>query len=267
MNLNLRLGTVSVRGGPELAGLLLVVSLAGCGGDSEPSAAAPVRSASPPAGATASTTLLSIPEWDAQDEGAHVPIEPGTYLIPSSDWSVASFTVTFPEGWTVQYGHVYAKHSDQPDEFGFYGVVVEEIFADTCRGEGGPTRAVGPGVDALVTALREQKGGALTTNVTETTFGGYPATRLDLRIPERLDLSRCQMAEYGFTGLQVWYSEPTDKYFVLLPGGAATVYVVDVEGERQVFLTQVGNPDSEADLAELETVLDSIDIEGQTAPG
>ena len=70
------------------------------------------------------------------------------------------------------------------------------------------------------------------------------------------------MAEYGFAGLQVWYSEPTDKYFVLLPGAVATVYVVDVEGERQVFLTQVGNPDSDTDLAELETVLDSIDIQG-----
>jgi hypothetical protein len=69
------------------------------------------------------------------------------------------------------------------------------------------------------------------------------------------------MAEYGFAGLQVWYSEPADKYFVLLPGAVATVYVVDVEGERQVFLTQVGNPHSQTDLAELQTVLESIEIE------
>jgi hypothetical protein len=261
MNKNIRVARVPLHGRAKLAGLLLVVSLAGCGGDSETSAA-PVRSASPSAGATASPTLLSIPEWDAQDEGAHVPIESGTYLIPSSDWSVADFTVTFPDSWTVQYGHAFGKHPDQPDEFGFYAVVVDEVFADACRGEGGPTRAIGPGVDALITALRDQKGGALKTNVTETIFGGYPATRLDLRIPKRADLDRCQMAEYGFTGLQVWYSESADKYFVLLPGAVATVYVVDVAGERQVFLTQVGNPDSEADLAELETVLDSIDIEG-----
>jgi hypothetical protein len=140
--------------------------------------------------------------------------------------------------------------------------VVDEIYTDACRGEGGTTRPIGPGVDALVTALREQKGGALKTNVTDTILGGYPATRIDLRIPKRADLDRCQMAEYGFAGLQVWYSEPADKYFVLLPGALATVYVVDVRGERQVFLTQVGNPDSEADLAELERVLESIDIEG-----
>ena len=29
-------------------------------------------------------------------------------------------SVTFPEGWTVQSGHNYLKHSDAPDEFGFY---------------------------------------------------------------------------------------------------------------------------------------------------
>jgi hypothetical protein len=237
--------------------MLVAVGLSGCSGKSE---ASPQSKPSVPV--TPSALLLSIPEWNPEDEGEHVPLEPGTYFIPSSPWSVAGFTVTFPEGWTVQYGHAFAQHGDTDDEFGFYAVVVDEVFADACRGEGGPTRTIGPGVDALITALRDQKGEALKNNVTETIFGGYPATRLDLRIPKRADLDRCQMAEYGFTGLQVWYSEPADKYFVLLPGAVATVYVVDVGGERQVFLTQVGNPDSDADLAELETVLDSIDIEG-----
>ena len=236
--------------------MLVAVGLSGCSGESEAS-----PQSKPSASVKTSASLLSVPEWSPEDEGDHVPLDPGTYFIPTSPWSVAGFTVTLPEGWTVQYGHVFGKHSDQPDEFGFYGVVVDEIFTDACRGEGGTTRAIGPGVDSLITALREQKGGALKTNVTETILGGYPATRIDLRIPKRADLERCQMAEYGFAGLQVWYSEPADKYFVLLPGAVATVYGVDVGGERQVFLAQVGNPDSEADLTELETVLRSIDIE------
>jgi hypothetical protein len=81
-------------------------------------------------------------------------------------------------------------------------------------------------------------------------------------IPRRLDLDRCQMAEYGYSGLQVWHSKRADKYFVLLPGSVASVYVVDVNGERQVFLTQLGNPTSTTDRAELQAVLDSIQIEG-----
>ncbi len=236
--------------------MLAAVCLGGCSAESDASPQSE-RSES----VTPSASLLSVPEWNPEDEGEHVPLEPGTYFIPSSPWSVAGFTVTFPEGWTVQYGHVFAQHGDTDDEFGFYAVLVDEVFADACRGEGGPTRAIASGVDSLITALRDQESG-LRASASETTFGGYPAARIDLRISRRTDLGRCQMAEYGFTGLQVWYSEPADKYFVLLPGAVATAYVVDLDGVRQVFLTQVDNPDSRADLAELETVLASIDIEG-----
>jgi hypothetical protein len=124
-------------------------------------------------------------------------------MIPRSTWSVADFTVTFPDGWTVQYGHGFAQHHDQPNEFGFYGVVVDEIFSDACRGKGGASTSVGPGVDALVTALLEQDGGTVKTKPVHTTLGGYPATRIDLRIANRVDLDTCQTAEYGFWGLQV----------------------------------------------------------------
>jgi len=36
--------------------------------------------------------------------------------------------------------------------------------------------------------------------------------------------------------------QPADKYFVLLPDGTASVYVGDVDGARQVFVTQVREP-------------------------
>ena len=200
-----------------------------------------------------------MPEWDAGDEGAHVPIEPGTYLIPSSAWSVADFMVAFPEGWTVQYGHVFSRHADEDNEFGFYPVVVDEIYADACRGERGDVVTVGPGVQDLVDALLEQPGPAKRGPV-DTTLGGYPAIRIDLSIPRRLQHRDCFLGPG--TGVQVWYSEPADKYFVLLPGAVASVYVVDVDGKPQVFLSQVGNPKSAQDRAELQTVLDSIHIEG-----
>lgn len=210
-----------------------------------------------------SATLRTIPEWEAEDGGAHTPIEAGTYLVPSSPWSVADFTVTFPAGWTVQYGHVYGSNAETADEFGFYAVVVEEIYRDSCAPENETTRAVGPGIDDLGTALREQLGGAAVSEPVSTTLGGYPATRIDVEIPEHMDLARCRMAP---AGLQIWYSEPADKYFVLLVDATASVYVVDVDGQRQVFLTQVSSSTSAADRAELQAVLDSIRIEGSSSP-
>lgn len=39
-----------------------------------------------------------------------------------------------------------------------------------------------------------------------------------------------------------------DKYFVLLPDGIASVYIVNVDGQRQVFLTQYRSATSDEDL-------------------
>lgn len=187
-------------------------------------------------------------------------MEAGTYLVPSSEWSVADFTVTFPEGWAVQYGHVFDRHGDTDEEFGFYAVVVDEIYTNACRGEGVPMD-VGPRVDDLIAALLDQPG-PRSSEPERTTLGGYPAVRIDLEVPHNLDLEKCRLADDDVMGLQVWYSVPADKYFVLLPHAAASVYVVDVDGQRQVFLTQVSNHASAADRAELQAVLDSIHIEG-----
>jgi hypothetical protein len=237
-------------------GLLLVPGLAGCGDDSDGSGASVAVLSK-----RSFDTLRTIPERDEQDEEEVAPIEPGRYLVPSSAWSVTDFTVTFPEGWTAQYGHVYGKNRDEADELGFYAVVVDEIYNDSCAPEDETTRAVGPGIDDLDAALRWQAGGATISKAVSTTLGGYPATRIHLRIPKHLDVAGCRLAPYG---LQIWYSEPADQYFVLLPGAVATVYVVDVDGERQVFLTQAGDSTSAADRAELQTVLDSIHIAGST---
>lgn len=228
-----------------VVGLSLVVALTGCDDDTSPP--------SHPSAATATAAVStpgSIPEGDAA-------IEPGTYRIPKSAWSVANFTVTFPEGWTVQYGHVYASQSDEADEFGFYAVVVDEIFTEGCAGSSSGLTELGPSVDDLAEALLEQAG-PTKSGPADTTLGGYPATRIDLTVPEGFDLEPCNAADIG---LQIWYSPPADKNFVLLDDAIASVYILDVDGERQVFVTQHAATTSEEDLAELQTVLDSIRIE------
>jgi hypothetical protein len=184
-------------------------------------------------------------------------IEPGSYRIPSSEWSALDFTVTFPAGWTVQYGHVYHQNHERGETAEFYAIDLDEVYTDSCHGEGIP-REVGPGVDDLVTALLEQEGPVAGEPV-ETTLGGYPATRIDLRVPKRLDLEDCRLADDRVLGLQLWYSVSADKYFVLLPRGTAHVYILDVDGDRQVFVTQQVSP-TPADRTELQAVLDSIRV-------
>jgi hypothetical protein len=211
--------------------------------------------ASPPSAPPSSTPGRTTTQFAYSTEP--VAIEPGTYRIPKSAWSVADFEVTLPEGWTVQYGHVFQKHADAPDEFGFYAVVVEEVYADACDGSNGRLIEVGPSIDDLTTALLEQAGPETIGPVT-TTLGGYPATRIEFSVPEGFDLAPCIL---GDIGLQIWYSRPADKYFVLLSDAIMTVYLIDVDGQRQVFLAGYRSATSEEDVAELQTVLDSIHIE------
>jgi len=187
-----------------------------------------------------------------------VAVEPGTYRIPGSEWSTAAYTVTFPEGWTVQYGHVFLKDSENPDGFGFYAVDPDEIYADACKGSNGQLEEVGPSVDDLATTLLHQSGPKAKGPIT-TTLGGYPATRIDLAVPKGFDLEPCNVKDVG---LQVWYSAPADKYFVLLPDGIMSVYIVDVDGTRQTFVTGPRGPaTSNEDAGELQAILDSIRIE------
>lgn len=101
------------------AGLVAIALVAMQLDDAETPADQPSPNTSVPA-------LGSIPAGDAS-------IEPGTYLVPSSAWSVADFEVTFPDGWTVQDGHVYAKN-DGDEEVGFHAVVVDDIWAEPCAG-------------------------------------------------------------------------------------------------------------------------------------
>ena len=234
---------------PVLAAAVLLAVLTACagGGSGGGQASTPSTIPSPTPGATTTPFAYSTEP---------LAIEPGTYRIPRSEWSLLDFTVTIPEGWAVQYGHVYLKHADTDDELGFYAVVVDAIYADACEGSNGELMEIGPSVNNLAAALLQQRD-PLASGPVDTTLGGYSATRVDLTIPEGFDLAPCNLESIG---LQIWYSAPADKYFVLLPDAIMSVYIVDVDGQRQVFLTG-GSTTSDEDMRELQAILDSIQIE------
>lgn len=202
-----------------------------------------------------SPTFRAMPSGDGVKDQ---PIEPGTYRIPRSEWSAVDFTIAFPEGWTVQYGNIY--HSARDEALTIEAAVVDEIFTDACGGVDGVPAAVGPQVQDLVRALRRQPGPVASRPV-QTALGGYPATRVDLRVPKGLDLESCRMARDGGLALQIWHSERASNYFVLFPQAVASVYVIDVDGQRQVFVAQNRSPTSPRARMELQSVLDSIRIQ------
>ena len=204
-----------------------------------------------------STTPVSTTVAAARsDFPASGPVEPGTYHIAPSEWVVAGFTMTMPEGWETQYDSPGGiKHSDQLGELFFYFVIVDAIYSDPCQGEG-ELIEVGPSVDDLAQALLEQPF-TVATEPVDTTLGGLPAKRIDLTVSDDLDATACRMGEH----LQIWYSPPADKYFVLLGDGTASVYILDVKGERQVFVTHHWGRATPEDISEMQTIVESITID------
>lgn len=212
---------------------------------------------------TTSTTAVSTTVAAARsDFPSSGPVEPGTYHIPPSAWSVAGITMTMPEGWETQYGSPGTFKVSGPDEeLGFYFVIVDAIYSDPCVGSGGGAdelMEVGPSVDDLAQALLEQPH-TVASGPVNTTLGGLPAKRIDLTMEDDPETATCNMQVPGH--LQIWHSLPVDKYFVLLGSGTASVYILDVNGERQVFLTQYQAGVSTDDIDEMQTIIDSITID------
>lgn len=182
-------------------------------------------------------------------------LAPGAYRIPAGSQTPADLTFTVPAGWQAQYLG-FTKHMAQPGEVGLVPFIVTHVYTDTCAPEGEFELApIGPTVDDLASAL-EALGGAEVSPAEDITVDGYPAKRVDLAFSEDIDLADCRVPT-----LQVWANASETDFFAQHPGSAASVYIVDVRGQTVVITASRRNAASESDVAEMEAVVDSVQIE------
>ena len=182
-------------------------------------------------------------------------LEPGMYRIPAGAWTPADLTFTVPAGWQAQYLG-FSKHLDQPNEMGLVPFIVTHVYTDTCAPEGEFELApIGPSVDDLANAL-EALGGAEVSPAEDMTVDEYPAKRVDLAFSEDIALADCRVP-----ALQIWANASETDFFSVLPGSVASVYIVDVQGQTLAMVATWRNSPSESDVAELEAMVDSVQIE------
>ena len=182
-------------------------------------------------------------------------LAPGMYRIPAGSQTPADLTFTVPAGWQVQYLG-FTKHMAQPGEVGLVPFIVTHVYTDTCAPEGEFELApIGPTVEDLASAL-EALGGAEVSPAEDITVDGYPAKRVDLAFSDDIDLADCRVP-----ALQVWANASETDFFAQHPGSAASVYIVDVRGQTVVITATRRNAASELDVAEMEAILASIQIE------
>lgn len=185
------------------------------------------------------------------------PLAAGRYYLDNRYYTNASrLTLTLPAGWTTEeYGELY-KDRGEPGEVKFITWTLTHVFADVCQW--GRLVDVGTTVDELVTALTVQEGREASAP-TSVTVGGFPAKRVELTVPADLDPATCT------NGVLRYWPAPgpdmSDGDCCASPGSTDSVYVVDVAGNRLVVVARYHPGSSAENRAELQGVVDSIEIE------
>lgn len=176
-------------------------------------------------------------------------LEPGTYTLAHG----LNATITVPAGWINLDQQGVAKgdgDSFMVVTFWPFPTDFEEVYTDPCNWSTSIIEPpVGPTVDELASALAAQsmRGDAVPADVT---IDGYEGKYLEMTVPSDIDFASCDSAEF-----RSWLGR-----FHQGPGQTDRVYILDVDGERQVLIAHHMPGVSAAELAEQQEVLDSIDF-------
>ncbi len=229
-----------------VVGIYLLPGQGGIGGPGPTATPTPTASPSPtPSPAITATKLPS--------SGA---LAPGTYYIDDAIYTQAARLVfTVPAGWTGE-ENVIHKHKDGPGGLRLEPWQVSHVYGDVCHWRG-TLVPVGTTVDELISALEVQTGRNASAP-TDVTFGGFPAKRIELNTPDQ----EAALCDGGF--LRYWPDPgPNENGGLGSPRGNHTdvLYVVDVADGRVVVVARYYADSSAQDVAELDAIVESIQIE------
>ncbi len=164
-------------------------------------------------------------------------------------------TVTLPSGWETR--DVFVLKSGSDPLFGLSFFDVAGIYADGCQWVL-VQPAVGPSVDDLVAAFARVPGfgGA----VRDVTVDGFPGKLVEYTVPD-YDPVECRSGRFGLfqeDGPLGLSGDPS--LWAQAPGQRNEFRILDVDGTRLVVGAGYPPDISAADLRQLRTVLDSVEI-------
>jgi hypothetical protein len=196
------------------------------------------------------------------------PLEPGTYFIdPDADPSTPLRVVyeVPAEGWSMWTGAV--KFADD-GHVGISITTVENLVSDGCSDHSWADPAVGPSVDDLAVALADLAPFRVTSPPKDVTIYGYSGKHLELAVPDLPVKGEGDNRRFaGCMGgtLESWIApEALGGVFYgynAEPGRTEEFWILDVDGTRLMIEANWSPASPRKDVAEMRTVLDSIQIE------
>ena len=175
-------------------------------------------------------------------EDASGALEPGAY---ASSIDSIEITYTVPAGWTREPAapELAGPYAGEIGGLSFW--IVTDLFADPCRfDQGNLDPPPGPGVDDLANALVEQPG-VEAEPPSDVVVDGYAGAYVEYTTP-------ADCAQFG-----PW---ETPNGVVLSPSTDARYWILDVDGTRLVILAYLWDDATQEGRAELQAIIDSVEI-------
>lgn len=191
-------------------------------------------------------------------------LEPGPYLIDmdnvTSRSGVPDALITVPDGWSSIDGWgVNRGGEDQAEWAGITFWSVDEVYAHPCQWDV-PRLDPGSTVDGLASTLATVPLREATPPV-EVTLDGYPGKRLDWSVPADMDFSTCDADSEG-TGFFSWTGTgAAGLRYQQGPGQVDRLWILDVGGARLVIDAMSMPGTSDATIAEMVEIVESIDFQ------
>jgi hypothetical protein len=181
-------------------------------------------------------------------------LEAGTYRV--TVLGTGDATITVPAGWLAYDNFSVNNNGASPTLtaviFWTPDSDFQRVYADPCHWQAGYVDPpVGPSVDDLATALANQplRGDSVPIEVS---VGGYQGKMVELSVPSDQNFADCDAGEF-----RSW----SGRYHQG-PGQIDQIYILDVGGQRLVIDTFFMPGTSDADRAERQAIMDSIQIDG-----
>jgi hypothetical protein len=254
-------------------GLTLTACSAGGASTSAPSSSSspslpsptPGVTTAPSVSATTSPTAVPAPTYPANVLGPDdfSPLEVETYFIEPDATDIQVFFTIPAEGWLSWIGTFKPEQGNQG--VGMSIVNVTNLVQEGCTTHAAADPPVGPTVDDMAAALAALSPFILTKPPSDFTVDGFSGKHLELTVPDlAFQVNGDATWFIGCTNgeLKSWIGEPLSYAFhgYSHPGQVEEIWLLDVDGTR-LMISAIWSPGSpEGDVAELRSILDSIDI-------
>ena len=235
----------------------------------DPTASIPPPTAGSATRVPAGPTAVPAPTYPANvmDVPDFSPLEVETYFVEPVGTDIRVFYTIPTDGWMSWFGAFKpGLPTDPPNSVVGLGIMnVTNVVQDGCTAHVAADPPVGPTVDDMATALAALPPFVLTEPPRDVTIDGFSGKYLELTVPDMAFESTADDTAFtDCTDGELWsyIGKPLGfaYYGYSHPGQVEQFWLLDIHGQRLMIVAGTSPGSSEGDIAELRSILDSIDI-------